>query len=76
MTKRLKQSQVLTYLTHDEPVYFRVLDLKERIDIQFISKLISFPLEKKDFSTCYILKGVTLIKSQYPTNYTRYENNV
>ena len=58
MTKRLKQSQVLTYLTHDGPVYFRVLDLKERIDIQFISKLLSFPLvEKGLFDMLYIEGG-------------------
>ena len=26
-----------------------------------------------DFSTCYILQGVTLSNNQYLTNYTRYE---
>ena len=51
-------------------------DLKEKINIQFISKLISFHLEKMVFSTCHILQGVTLINSQYLTNYTRYENNL
>ena len=51
-------------------------DLKEKINIKFISKLISFHLEKMDFPTCYILQGETLINNQYLTNYTRYENNV
>ena len=74
--KRLKQSQVLTYLTYDGPVHFSVLRLKRTINIQFISKLISFHLEKMYFSTCYILQGVTLINIQYLTSYTRYENNV
>ena len=44
--KRLKQSQVLTYLTYDGPVHFSVLRLKRTINIQFISKLISFHLEQ------------------------------
>ena len=42
MIRMLKQSQVLTYLTHNGPVHFSVLRLKRKIIIQFISKLISF----------------------------------
>ena len=76
MIKRLKQSQVSTSLIHDGPVHFSVLRLKRKNNIQFISKLISFHLEKMDFSTCYILQGVTLANSQYLTNCTRHENNV
>ena len=74
MIKRLKQSKVLTYLTHDEPVHFTVLRFKRKKAFNLFQNL--FHLEKMDFSTCYILQGVTLINSQYLTNYTGYENNV
>ena len=55
--KMLKQSHVLTYSTHDGPVHFFALRLQRKINMQLISKLISFHLEKIDFSTCYILQG-------------------
>ena len=53
-----------------------IYDLKEKINIGFISNLILFHLEETDFLTRYILQGVTLINSQYLTNYTRYDNNI
>ena len=58
MIKRLKQSNVLTYLTHDGPVHFSVLRFNRKISIQFISKFISFHLEKMGlFDMLYFIRG-------------------
>ena len=44
MIKRLKQNQVLTYLTHDGPVHFSVLRLtrKNKNSIYFKTYFVSF----------------------------------
>ena len=76
MIKRLKQGQVLTYLTHDGPVYFSVLTVKRKNkhSIYFKTYFVSFR-ENGLFGMLYFT-GLTLINSQYLINYTRYENNV
>ena len=75
MIKRLKQSQVLTYLTHDGPVHFSVLRLnrKNKHPIYFKTYFISF--RENGLFDMFYFAGVTLINSQYLTNYTRYASN-
>ena len=76
MIKRLKQSQVLTYLIHEGPVHFRFLRLqrKNKHSIHFKTYFVSFR-ENGLFDMIYFTGG-DLINSQYLINCTRYENNV
>ena len=77
MIKRLKQSQVLTYLTCDGLVHFSVLKLSRKINKYSIYFKTHFVLFRENglFDVLF-LQRVTLISSQYLTNHARYENNV
>ena len=59
MIKRLKQSQILTYLTYDAPVNFSVLRLKrhtKKLSIYFETYFVSFR-ENGFFDMLYFTRG-------------------
>ena len=76
MIKRLKQSQVLTYLTHNGPMHFSVLRIKRKNKHSIYFKTYFVPFRENGLFDVLYFTGVTLINSQYLTNFTGYDNNV